>query len=189
MSKTTLPELEPHPFTPNQSQRLAPVTLIVVHRWGVPAFSSFDGIVNNMMHPDREISAHIVYAGEQGRDKGRAVQLVPWNRKAWACISFNSRSDNIELGDAMWSGLDSKGFARAARIVAGRLHYRGLPAVWRHGSALNGSAGGFTRHYDLGAAGGGHTDPTTNPALWDRFCELVQAEHARGGFRPKWGAE
>ena len=72
-----------------------------------------------------------------------------------------------------------------ARVVAFRLHKRGLPAHYIFGSHLLNSPG-FTRHYDLGAAGGGHSDPTTDGATWHHFCTLVEAELQRGGFRDKW---
>jgi len=68
-----------------------------------------------------------------------------------------------------------------ARIVAYRLHKRGLPPVWSHRR-------GFCRHADLGAAGGGHLEcPTTDLPLWRHFVTLVRSELERGGFRATWG--
>ena len=118
------------------------------------------------------------------RENGKeATQLVPWSRKAWACVSFNSRSDNIETPDWIWlEPLTPRALEVmhvCARVVAFRLHKRGLPATWLRGGALL-RGHGFTRHYDLGAAGGGHTDPTTDPHRWGVFVALVQHELARG---------
>jgi hypothetical protein len=113
-----------------------------------------------------------------------ATQLVKWDDKAWACEAFNAFSDNIEFSDEMWVGDDQHGLAVAARIVAFRCHVRGIPAVWTR-DPMN--KPGVTRHYDLGAVGGGHTDPTTDTAVWTHFVRMVKAELDRGGFRPVWG--
>jgi hypothetical protein len=112
-----------------------------------------------------------------------ATQLVPWGKKAWACVEFNSRSDNLEISDDAWNGGDREAWRVAARIVAFRLRERGLRPRWARG----GCGAGFCRHYDLGAAGGGHTDPTTSTVQWLRFVARVKFEYARGGFRNSWG--
>jgi hypothetical protein len=112
-----------------------------------------------------------------------ATQLVPWGKKAWACVEFNSRSDNLEIADDAWNGGDREAWRVAARIVAFRLRERGLRPRWARG----GVGAGFCRHYDLGAAGGGHTDPTTSTVRWLRFVARVKFEYARGGFRKSWG--
>ena len=46
---------------------------------------------------------------------------------------------------------------------------------------------GIVRHYDLGAAGGGHTDPTTDTSLWRAFVKECNHQYARGHFRKSWG--
>jgi hypothetical protein len=178
--------------SPNQSDRHgATVSLIVAHRWGSPvahdkkqAQSRYDGNVAWLRNPDADASSHVVYGGSLVNE---AAQLVPWARKAWTCVQFNSISDNIEFADAIWSGDDTEGFRVAARIVAFRLHARSLPAKWVRGEALLHGGRGVTRHYDLGQAGGGHTDPTTDSDVWREFMARVAYELRRSHFLSKWG--
>lgn len=172
----TLPRLRQH-ASPNQSPRLHGVApyLIVCHR----PVGGFAGAEQTLTDPAAQVSAHILTNSDK-----EAVQLVPWDRKAWACASFNSVSYNLEIDDAAWTGADPAGLATAARIAAFLCMRTGIPPVWTP-TVL--SRPGVTRHYDLGRAGGGHTDPTTDTARWRRFMQQVVAEHDRGGFRPTWG--
>lgn len=162
-----------------------PVTLVVVHRWGVRYTTSdaeahsYEGVIDYFMDKGHGASAHVVYPGSAVL--GEATQMVAWNDYAWAEAAYNPVADDVESADAIWLGHDPDGFAQLARIVAFRLHARGLPAVWSH-------VRGFCRHADLGSAGGGHTAcPTTDLALWRKFVHAVQYEAARGGFRAEWG--
>lgn len=168
--------------SPNESRRLAPVRLVVVHR----PVGSYEGSIRHLCDPDSDASAHVIVR----EDAGEATQLVKWDRKAWACASFNSVSDNIETPDAIWQGPLNDERERVmhvcARIVAFRLHVRHLPAAWRTGADLL-DLPGVTRHYDLGAAGGGHSDPTTDTSRWVEFLMMVEQELARGQFRLSWG--
>ena len=189
-AKVVLPRLRWQP-SPNQSERRAPVTLVVAHRWGIKpepaqpgANVAYQGVCDYLCQPSAQASAHIVYGGSL---VGEATQLVPWGRKAWAQAHYNSVADSIEYSDAIWSYGYEEGFRVAARIAAFRLHKRGLPAVWVHGDALLAGAHGITRHYDLGALGGGHTDPTLSTELWLEFMALVKSELKRGRFRRNWG--
>src|SRR5581483_3115732 len=117
-----------------------------------------------------QASAHVVFPGSAV--PGEATQMVAWDDKAWAEAAYNPSSDDIESADAIWLGHDPHGMAVLARIVAFRLHARGLPATWS-------AERGFCRHADLGSAGGGHTQcPTTDLALWRAFCGLVEREAA-----------
>jgi hypothetical protein len=171
-----LPKLRLH-SSPNQSARLHGLTpyLVVVHR----PVGGFAGAEATLTDPAAQVSAHIL------TDSNReAVQLVPWDRKAWACASFNSASYNLEIDDAAWTGADPAGLATAARIVAFLCKRTGIPPTWTPQPT---HTPGVCRHYDLGRAGGGHTDPTTDTARWRRFMQQVVAEHDRGGFRPTWG--
>ena len=172
--------------TRNSAPRLGhPVSLVVVHRWGVryttpeAEHTTYDGVVNYFKQPSSQVSAHIVFPGSAA--PGEATQMVAWDDYAWAQAAFNPVADEIESADAIWLGQDDHGLEVLARIVAFRLHVRGLPAVWS-------SRRGFCRHADLGAAGGGHTEcPTTDFAVWRRFVKLVQREAERGHFRKTWG--
>jgi hypothetical protein len=165
-------------LTPNRSGRSAgPVRLVVVH----DTEGGYQGSIAWLCNPAAQASAHVVLR-EDGRE---ATQLVPWSAKAWACVDYNSASDNLELaGFARWYYTPAQ-LRRAARIVAYRLHKRGLPARWAKG----GQGEGFCRHYDLGAAGGGHADPTTSTVKWLAFVALVKLEARRGHFRQSWGVE
>jgi hypothetical protein len=171
-----LPPLTWHQ-SPNYSSRHGEkVHLIVCHR----PVGSYAGSIATLCDPSRQASAHVI-TKTGGLE---ATQLVAWGDKAWACVAFNSMSDNIEFSDEMWVGQDPHGLAVAARIVAFRCHERGIPPVWTR-DPLN--TAGVCRHYDLGVAGGGHTDPTTDDSVWRSFMSMVIAEFNRGGFRATWG--
>ena len=124
------------------------------------------------------MSAHVL------TEHDRAVQLVPWDVKAWTCEAFNSASYNLEVDDNAWNGTDEVAWRKAARLVAFICHKTGIPAVWTKRPT---HAAGVCRHYDLGAAGGGHTDPTTSSTLWQRFMRDVHRELAAGNFRSRYG--
>lgn len=180
-----LPLLDWRPTSACGERHGAQVQRVVVHRWGVtfttePAEAkSYEGVVRFFENPANQASAHIVFPGSAA--PGKATQMVPWSLKAWAEAAYNPSSDDIESADAIWLGHDWQGFHVLARIVAFRLHERGLPPTWS-------AERGFCRHGDLGTAGGGHTScPTTDLHLWRLFAATVQHEHARGGFRSRWG--
>ena len=163
--------------SPNQSQRDhgTTVDLIVVH----DTEGGYGGAVSWFANPHSEVSAHIVLK----EDGSEATQMVPYSQKAWHAAAFNSRSIGLEMAGFAKQGYGKNEWAVAARIVAFLLHKHKLPARW----ARHGAGAGFCRHYDLGASGGGHRDPTTDDAVWGRFCHQVEDELARGGFRPSWG--
>lgn len=179
----TLPHLERN-ITPNSSSRLgAPIRKAWAHRWGGGTFGGTESWLDN---PVSRASAHVVYAGEIGRDAGRAVQMVPWERKAWTEGVFNRTGVSVEFADAIFLGTDPEGFARSARIIAFLCHEFNLPARWRHGATL--PLRGFCRHADGLAAAGGHLFcPTTDLELWWQFVGRVKLESAHGHFRPSWG--
>lgn len=185
MSGTVLPNLRWVPTQAKGDRRGAKVTHVVVHRWGVKYVdegeeaSSYEGVVRYFQNPANQASSHLVFPGSAV--PGQCTQMVGWDSYAWTEAAYNPTSDEIECADAIWLGHDPEGLAILARIVAFRLHVRGLPAVWSHET-------GFCRHADLGAAGGGHLEcPTVDLVVWKHFVSLVQMEIDRGGFRPKWG--
>lgn len=186
---TTLPVILPDlawvSTKASSSRQGAPVTRVVVHRWGVAytnekaEASSYQGVINFFKNPANGASAHVVFPGSAV--PGKATQMVAWGDKAWAEMAYNGTSDDIESADAIWLGKDPAGLAVLARMVAMRLHVRGLPAVYS-------AEKGFCRHADLGTAGGGHTAcPTTDMNVWRDFAVRVVHEHERGGFRKVWG--
>lgn len=179
------PKLVQDPTAAKGNRHFSKVETVVVHRWGVRYVNetgeavSYHGVRNYFRNPANGASAHIVFPGSAV--PGEATQMVGWDSYAWAEAAYNPTSDEVESADAIWLGDDPEGMKVLARIVAFRLHVRGLPPVWSHQR-------GFCRHADLGAAGGGHTQcPTTNLTLWKHFVSLVKAEADRGGFRKTWG--
>jgi N-acetyl-anhydromuramyl-L-alanine amidase AmpD len=172
----TLPPLVQRP-SPNSSPRLNGLVpyLVVVHR----PVGTYAGATATFLEPSSQVSAHVLTHGTN-----EATQFVPWHQKAWACVSFNSASYNVEVDDAAWTTGGGAARATAARIVAFICHKTGIPPSW---SQVPTHSPGVVRHYDLGIAGGGHTDPTLDVQLWRQFLGEVRAEYSRGGFRPTWG--
>lgn len=170
-----LPPLRQH-ASPNQSRRRGVVPyLVVVHR----PVGSYASAERTLTDPASEASAHVL------TDSNReAVQLVPWDRKAWACEAFNSVSYNVEVDDDAWTGADPAAFLTAARIVAFLCKRTGIPPEW---SVQPTHRPGIARHLDLGLAGGNHSDPTRDLARWRAFVSRVGIEHRAGHFRPTWG--
>lgn len=187
LAPVVLPELDWVPTSNTEPRSGVPVSHVVIHRWGVAytsegaEASSYEGVINCFKQRSFEASAHIVFPGTAV--PGRATQMVPWDQAAWAEMAYNRSSDDIECADAIWLGHDPHGLAVLARIVAFRLHVRGLPAVYS-------AERGYCRHGDLGASGGGHYDcPVSSGSdpIWKAFEGLVAHETQRGGFRKSWG--
>jgi N-acetylmuramoyl-L-alanine amidase/Phage tail lysozyme len=167
-----LPPLKWFP-TPNYSDRSSRVDLVVVH----DTEGSYSGAVSWFQKPESQVSAHYVIR----EDGGEATQMVALDKKAWACVAFNSRSVNIEMAGFASKGFGDPEWLALADVVAFLLHFLQIPCRW----AAGGVGPGFCSHYDLGAAGGGHTDPTTDPLVWASFADLVKQEYAKGS-PPSW---
>jgi len=85
------------------------------------------------------------------------------------------------------SGFASRGFgapllASAARICAYLCHHLQIPV--RHARA--GVGPGIASHHDLGAAGGGHHDPSVDPAFMGEFIQTADDEFHKGRFPDVW---
>lgn len=168
-----LPPLRWHE-SPNQSARRSVPYLVVVHR----PVGGYASATATFLDKGSKVSAHVL------TDSSReATQFVAWDRKAWSCEAFNSASYNIEVDDDAWTS-DHAALMTAARIVAYLCKRTGIPPAWSRDPL---TVPGVVRHYDLGRAGGGHTDPTTDTALWRQFVDMVKFQYDRGGFRPEWG--
>ena len=192
MSKVVLPPLE---WIPTQafSQRHAgaKVSMVVVHRWGVSNWAGerIDGVVNYFKNPANEVSSHLIYAGEEGPDAGRCVQMVRLADKAWTEAAFNSVGVSVESSDRIWLGHDVAGLHRLARIVGWLLKHHGLPCrdLETPHSVLYGR--GFTRHGALGQNGGGHLFcpvASARDPVWQTFVGLVHMEFKRDNYRKHW---
>ena len=154
--------------SPNYSSRNGQaVRLIVIH----DCEGSYAGSVGWFAQQRSQVSAHIVL-----RDDGaEATQMVAFANKAWHACSFNPISIGIELAGYAAKGFDAPEWQSAAAIVAWLLHRHSLPATWARG----GIGAGFCSHHDLGASGGGHTDPCEVGApVWLAFIDLVAKAYA-----------
>jgi hypothetical protein len=174
MSPLALPPLKQIP-SPNFSERAGSrIDLIVIH----DTEGGYLGAVNWFANRHSEVSAHIVLK----EDGSEATQMVPFAKKAWHACDYNSRSIGLEMAGFAKAGYGEAEWAAAANIVVWLLHKYQIPARW----ARRGEGAGFCSHYDLGAAGGGHQDPTTDGVVWAGFVKRVEDAFARG-FLPEWG--
>ena len=123
-----------------------------------------------------QVSAHLVLR----KDGLEATQCVPMDRKAWHACAANPYSDSLELEGFEKDGFCDAELDAAAAIVAWGLRRRGLPCRW----AERGEGAGFCSHYDLGAAGGGHFDITTDRDVWLAFAARVEAAYSAFGAEP-----
>lgn len=183
-----LPDLIWTPTLAKSSRNGATVEEVFMHRWGIRSWQheSIDGVIREFLVPANQASAHIVYAGEVGKDAGRCVQMVALAEKSWTEAADNPEGVSVECADAMWLGHDPKGFARAARIAGWLLGHEHLPAAWvrnPHSTHIH----GISRHADGGTPDGGHTlCPTDDLQLWHQFVSRVKAEIAFGKYRKVW---
>ena len=165
MSQLTLPPLK-HVPSPNFSVRGGrAVDLIVVH----DCEGSYAGSINWFSQAASQVSAHLVLR----EDGGEVTQMVDFANKAWHAVAFNSRSVGLEMAGYAAKGYGAREWQEAADVVAYLLHRFNLPCRW----AEHGIGSGFCSHYDLGTAGGGHRDPTTDSAVWANFCRLIAASY------------
>ena len=142
---------------------------------------SYEGSVSWFANPKSQVSAHYVIK----EDGTEATQMVHIADKAWACCYFNSRSINYEMAGFAAKGYSSALWEASANIVAFHLHQLQIPLRWARG----GVGPGFCSHYDLGASGGGHSDPTTNASVWNSFVSLVESKYNIADFPHSWEPE
>lgn len=151
--------------SPNYSARRAKVKRIVAH----DCEGSEQGSISWFAQARSRVSAH----GVLSADGKRLTRMVDWSNKAWHVCDMNSTTEGIEMAGFEAKGFDAPEWQAMANVIAWRLKANGLPAVWAPGA----DGVGFCSHRDLGQAGGGHSDPTTDPAIWMRFVNLVQAAY------------
>lgn len=168
--------------SPNCDKRHAlALDLIVIH----DCQGGYEGSIQTFLGhggANGRVSAHLVLK----EDGSEATQMVGFRKNAWHCRAFNSRSIGVEM-----AGFEEKGFSvaewdAAAAIAAYLCHRFAIPVQW----AQHGKGPGICRHLDLGAAGGGHVDPTKDPHVWGSYLDLV-SHHARLGAWPAepWGRD
>ena len=174
-----LPALK-HVPSPNYSLRgPTPVRLFVVH----DCEGSYAGSVGWFAQVRSQVSAHLVLR----KDGLEATQCVAMDRKAWHACAANPYSDSLELEGFEKDGFGDAELDAAAAIVAWGLKRRALPCRW----AEHGEGEGFCSHYDLGAAGGGHFDITTDRGVWLAFAARVENAYAAfdAGPLPDWALD
>lgn len=159
----TIERLKPHisvsEQSPNVSSRFTPISLIVLHSTesnNIPnSPSDLQGVADWFANPAAQVSAHVIVDAD-----GRSARCVVDERKAWACVSYNSASLNIEqIGHASQDHWDRAEWMEAARWIAQWSHDHDIPI--RRAITIGGRVvrSGVTTHKRLGAAGGGHVDP------------------------------
>ena len=163
--------------SPNFSARSARVDLLVLH----DCEGGYEASINWFLMKESQVSAHFV-AKEDGSEVTQMVELAD---KAWHCCNLNSRSIGWEMG-----GYEKNGFSEAlldttALGFAYLAHHLQIPV--RH--ARGGVGPGIESHFGLGAQGGGHLDPSRDPAFMDKFVARVQAHYAKGDFPAVWEPE
>ena len=171
-----LPKLKWVPSPNHYAGGNAPVRLVVWH----DCEGSYAGSVSWFAQKQSEVSAHFVLK----EDGTEATQCVAYADAAWHAKAFNRGSVALEMGGVAKRGFPDVEVQAAANIVAYLLHRFKLPCRW----AEKGEGQGFCRHYDLGAAGGGHYDPVTDLAGWQRMAAKVEAAY-KAGVPATWAGE
>jgi len=169
-----LPALLWRPSPNFSSRRGARVDLLVLH----DCEGGYEGSIRWFGLRESSVSAHYVVR----EDGGEATQMVDLADNAWHACTFNRRSVGVEM-----SGFTSRGFgapllATTARVFAFLCYHLQVPV--RHARA--GVGPGIASHSDLGAAGGGHHDPSDDPSFMERFVRLVDDEHRKGHVSEAW---
>ena len=108
------------------------------------------------------------------------VQLAD---KAWHVCDFNSRSVGWEMAGYAKNGFSLRRFSiHQALAFAYLCHHLQIPV--RH--ARGGVGPGIESHAGLGAAGGGHADPSRDPFFMENFVARVAAHAAKADFPELW---
>ena len=138
----------------------------------------YEGSVQWFAMSRSNVSAHLVVR----EDGSEATQMVHLADNAWHACAFNQRSVGIEMGGFAAHGFGSPLLAAAARISAYFCHHLQIPVR----QARAGVGPGIASHHDLGAAGGGHHDPSDDPAFMETFVQIVNDEYRKGHFPDIW---
>lgn len=171
---SVLPPLKWSPSPNYYARGMHKVRLIVAH----DCEGSYLGSIGWFGMKRSGVSAHFVLK----EDGSEATQCVDLRDAAWHVKAFNREAIGLEMAGWAVKGFENAEWQAEANMTAYLLHVFGLPPKWAQG----GNGRGFCRHYDLGRAGGGHADPTTDNAKWAEFEKMVQAAYQRGGFPAQW---
>jgi N-acetyl-anhydromuramyl-L-alanine amidase AmpD len=161
--------------SPNFSARRGMrVDLLVLH----DCEGGYEGSIRWFGLSESSVSAHYVVR----EDGGEATQMVDLADNAWHACTFNRRSVGVEMSGFASRGFDAPLLATTARVFAFLCFHLQIPV--RH--ARGGVGPGIASHGDLGAAGGGHHDPSDDPSFMERFVRLADDEHRKGDFPEVW---
>jgi N-acetyl-anhydromuramyl-L-alanine amidase AmpD len=170
----SLPALFWRPSPNFSSRRGTRVDLIVLH----DCEGGYEGSIRWFEMSQSNVSAHYVVR----EDGSEATQMVDLDDNAWHACTFNRRSVGVEMGGFASRGFGAPLIETTARMFAFLCYHLQIPV--RHARA--GVGPGIASHRDLGAAGGGHHDPSDDPSFMQRFVNLVDGEHRKGHFPDMW---
>ena len=170
----SLPTLLWRPSPNFSSRRGMRVDLIILH----DCEGGYDGSIRWFEVSRSNVSAHYVVR----EDGGEVTQMVDLADNAWHACTFNRRSVGVEMSGFASRGFDAPLLATAARMFAYLCFHLQIPV--RHARA--GVGPGIASHNDLGAAGGGHHDPSDDPAFMEKFVSMVDCEHRKGHSPEVW---
>ncbi len=163
--------------SPNYSSRGGQrVRLITVH----DCEGSYAGSISWFAQARSQVSAHVVLS----EDGSSATQMVAWQNKAWHACFVNSISEGIEAAGYSAKGLGAPEWQALANLTAWRMRVNRIPC--QRATAQNAWTG-WAQHVDLGVAGGGHHDVTSDPAVTAAFAVMVANAYAQD-VPASWGA-
>lgn len=155
MSTRLAPKVVLREPSPNVSQRISPISLIVIHDTEGGSLAS---VGSEFASTASQVSAHVCTDS-----KGESARYVRDEEKAWQCVAYNSAALGIEqIGFASQKSWPAAQVDETARWVARWSQKHGIPI--RRAIVLGGRVvrSGVITHEQLGAAGGGHHDPGPN---------------------------
>jgi hypothetical protein len=169
----TLPILKWTPSPNFNSRQGTRVDQIIIHDME----GTYAGSIAYFQTKKSQVSAHFCVR----EDGGDITQMIHLSDRAWHACAANSRSVGIEMAGYAKNGFRPELIATTAALAAELCHYLQIPV--RH--ARGGVGPGIESHWGLGKAGGGHSDPSTDPAWMDRFVDMMMIEYGKG-FDPNY---
>lgn len=173
----SLPLLKWVPSPNFSSRRGSRVDLLVLH----DTEGSYGSAINWFRMPQSKVSAHFVIK----EDGTEGTQMVDICDKAWHACNANPRSVGFEMAGFSKKGFGSPEWDALAHIFAFHLHFLQIPL--RH--ARSGVGPGICSHFELGAFGGGHSDPSTDPNVMAAFFTRLEDAYNHHDFPPVWTHE
>lgn len=157
----------------NQSSRGgAKVRLLVLHSTesdNRAGKADLESIADWFDNPAAQASSHVLTDAD-----GNSARCVPDSEKAWTQAGFNPYCLSVEqIGRASQSSWDDDELRETARWLARWSREQKVPLVRGAVSGSSITRAGVVTHKQLGAYGGGHTDPGDGYPV-DRVIELAK---------------